>query len=178
MTNQGGPADMFLPDDGSDAPIDTTPQYLAMLRRVSGRAPTHDVEWDAFHARLNERAELSLARLRASSAIARASDARVRAPHRGPSWLEYATRPSRVWRPIAAAAAIAIAAGIHALGSDATPLGAIDTSSVATAEIMDARGAFESAVRSGTSPGTIATYLVPASVDGTRSALSDSSTGR
>src|SRR5690349_627610 len=38
--------------------------YDTMLRVVSGSVPEHAVSWDAFHARLTVRAELSLARLR------------------------------------------------------------------------------------------------------------------
>jgi hypothetical protein len=38
--------------------------YDTMLRVVSGSVPEQAVNWDAFHARLSARAELSLARLR------------------------------------------------------------------------------------------------------------------
>ena len=167
---------MFLPDDGSDTPVDATPEYLAMLRRVSERAPTRDVDWDAFHARLNGRAELPLARLRAAGG--RRAGARTRVSQRASSWLDYATVPSRLWRPIAAAATIAIVAGIHAVSSDISPLDSVDTISLATADIAGAQGAFESAVTGGASSGTIASYLVPAAAEGTRSATTDSSTGK
>lgn len=167
---------MFLPDDDPDARDDAAPEYLAMLRRVTERVPTHGVDWDAFHARLNERAELSLARLRGP--LTRDPGARERVVQRTPSWVDYATMPSRLWRPIAAAAAIAIMAGVHALSSDISPLGAIDTISVATSDVAGAQGAFESAVTGRASSGTIASYLVPSTDEGTRSATSDSSTGK
>jgi hypothetical protein len=167
---------MLLPDDGPDAPVDATPEYLAMLRRVAGRTPMRDVDWDAFHAHLNERAELPLARLRGMGV--RRAGMRPRVAQRAPSWLDYATMPSRLWRPIAAAAAIAIVAGVHALSSDVSTLDSIDTISLATSDVAGARGAFESAVTGGASSGTIASYLVPTAVERARSATSDSSTGK
>lgn len=176
MNDHRGPADMSEPGDGADVPVDATPEYLDVLRQASGRVPTRDVDWGAFHARLNERAVLPLARLRASSA--RGAEARPRGSQRAVSWLEYAALPSRLWRPIAAAATIAIIAGIHALSSDVSPLETLDTIGVATSDIMGARGAFESAVTAGTSSGSIASYLVPSETEGARSATSDSSTGQ
>ena len=68
MTDDREHADMNLPDDATDVPVDATPEYLAMLRQLSGPVPTGDVDWDDFHARLNARAEIALVRLRTSSA--------------------------------------------------------------------------------------------------------------
>jgi hypothetical protein len=167
---------MYLPDDGEDANAGATPEYLAMLRRVTGRVPTHGVDWDAFHARLNDRAELPLARLRGIGA--RREGARQRVAQLSPSWLDYATMPSRRWRPIAAAAAIALVASVHALRSDISPLDSIDTIGLATSDVAGAQGAFESAVTGRTSSGNIASYLVPSAAEGTRSATSDSSPGK
>lgn len=170
-------ADMSVPDD-DETPIAATPEYLRMLREVAGPVPTRDVDWDAFHARLNARAELPLARLRKPTAGRAAPRDGSRSRLRAPSWWEYASLPSHVWRPIAAAAAIAVAAGVHAWNSDMAPLDATEVVSMATAEFGDARGAFESAVIAGTSSGSVASYLVPASAEASRAASSDSSAGK
>jgi anti-sigma-K factor RskA len=169
-------ADMSVPDD--ESPTAATPEYLGALREVAGRVPTRDVDWNEFHARLNARAELPLARLRKTDAARPPVQDRSRSRHRAPAWWEYASLPSHVWRPIAAAAAIAVAAGVHALRNDVDNAGAIDVVSLATSEFASAQGAFESAVTSGTSSGTVASYLVPASSEVTTAAGSDSSSGK
>jgi hypothetical protein len=178
MTTDGEDADMTLPDDRNDVPVEATPEYLAMLRRVSGRAPTADVDWEAFHERLNARAELALVRLRTANARNSGARARSQGKRRAASWWEYTARPSRVWRPIAAAAAIAVAAGIHAWRSDMVAIDGSDVTSVAMSDLAGAQGAFESAVTGGTSSGSIASYLVPASRDAVSAAGSDSSTAK
>jgi hypothetical protein len=165
-------ADMSVPDDESLTAA--TPEYLGALREVAGRVPTRDVDWNEFHARLNARAELPLARLRKPDAARPAVQDRSRSRHRAPAWWEYASLPSHIWRPIAAAAAIAVAAGVHALRNDIADAGAID----AVGDFASAQGAFESAVTSGTSSGTVASYLVPASSEMTTATSSDSSSGK
>ncbi len=170
-------ADMSVPDDG-ESPVAATPEYLAMLREVSGRVPTRDVDWEAFHARLNARAELPLARLRKPDAGRAAPRDRSRSRLRAPSWWEYASLPSRAWRPIAAAAAIAVAAGVHALRNDVTEASAIDVVSLATSDFASAQGAFESAVTAGTPSGTVASYLVPSSAEVRPATSDDSSSGK
>jgi hypothetical protein len=170
-------ADMNAPDD--ETPVAATPEYLAMLRAVSGRAPTGDVDWAAFHARLNAHAELPLARLAHSGTTGGVRRATAPSRRRATTWWEYASLPSRVWRPVAAAAAIAIVASIHALRNDITEAGATDVVTLAAGEAQTARGAFEAAVTSGTSSGTIASYLVPSAVEATSpGVISDSSTGQ
>jgi hypothetical protein len=166
-------ADMSVPDD-DQSPTAATPEYMGALREVAGRVPTADVDWKAFHARLNARAELPLARLRKPDAARPTVQDRSRSRHRAPAWWEYASLPSHVWRPIAAAAAIAVAAGVHALRNDVADAGAID----AVSDFASAQGAFESAVTSGTSSGTVASYLVPASSEVTTATGSDSSSGK
>jgi hypothetical protein len=178
MKSDRGPADMNVPDDGVDLPIAATPEYLAMLSQVSGHVPTDDVDWDEFHTRLNARAELALVRLRTSNARNHVAHSRRRAQRPAPSWWEYVALPSHVWRPIAAAAAIAVAASVHALSSDGLQVESIEVASLAGSDITGARGAFESAVTGGTSSGTITSYLVPSSDETARSASSDSSTGK
>ena len=170
-------ADMNVPDD-DETPTTATPEYLRMLREASGPVPTRDVDWDAFHARLNARAELPLARLRKPDAARAAARDRSRSRIRALSWWEYASLPSQVWRPIAAAAAIAVAAGIHALRNDVADTGAIDVASLASSEFASAQGAFESAVTAGTPSGTVASYLVPSSAEVTPATSNDSSSGK
>jgi hypothetical protein len=170
-------ADMNVPDD-DEAPTAATPEYLAMLREVSGPVPTRTVDWGAFHARLNARAELPLARLRKPGAGRRSQRDDARSRLRAPSWWEYASLPSHVWRPIAAAAAIAVAAGVHALRNDVADTGAIDVVSLASSDFGNAQGAFESAVTAGTSSGTVASYLVPSSAEVTPATSNDSSSGK
>ena len=170
-------ADMSVPDDDESLTA-ATPEYLDVLREVAGRVPTRDVDWNAFHARLNARAELPLARLRKPDAVRQPLRDRPRSRNRAPAWWEYASLPAHIWRPIAAAAAIAVAASVHALRNDITDASAIDVASLATSEYASAQGAFESAVTSGTSSGTVASYLVPASSDVTPAAGSDSSSGK
>lgn len=170
-------ADMNAPDD--ESPVAATPEYLAMLRAVSGRAPLGDVDWAAFHARLNANAELPLARLAQPGSIGVSRRATVPSRRRATTWWEYASLPTRVWRPVAAAAAIAIVASIHALRSDITETGVTDVMNLAAGEVQTARGAFEEAVTSGTSSGTVASYLVPSSAERTSAGeSSDSSTGQ
>lgn len=181
MTDDRGPADMSFPNDADDAdgaPVDASPEYLAMLRRVAGPVPTSEVDWVGFHARLNARAELALARLRPPVARGGVVRARAGAPRRAASWWEYAALPGHVWRPIAAAAGIAIAAGVHALSSDSLEVDASGMVSMATSDIASAQGAFESAVTGGESSGTIATYLVPSSAEAARAASGDTSTAK
>jgi hypothetical protein len=171
-------ADMSVPDD--ESPTTATPEYLGALREVAGRVPTSDVDWNEFHSRLTARAELPLARLRKPDAARPTVQERSRSRHRAPAWWEYASLPSHVWRPIAAAAAIAVAAGVHALRNDVADAGegTIDVVSLATSDFASAQGAFESAVTSGTSSGTVASYLVPASSEMTTATSSDSSSGK
>lgn len=170
-------ADMSVPDN-DDSPAAATPEYLGALREVVGRVPTRDVDWNEFHARLNARAELPLARLRKPDAASQTVRDRPRSRYRAPAWWEYVSLPSHVWRPIAAAAAIAVAAGVHALRNDVADAGAIDVVSLATSDFASAQGAFESAVTSGTSSGTVASYLVPASSEVTTATGTDSSLGK
>src|SRR4051812_38053682 len=54
---------------------DAAMRYTTALREASGRVPEHHVDWDAFHARLSARAELTLARLRYPHLAHRAPDA-------------------------------------------------------------------------------------------------------
>jgi hypothetical protein len=170
-------ADMSVPDDDA-TPTTATPEYLRMLRELSGPVPTRDVDWGAFHARLNARAELPLARLRKPDAGRPAARDGSRSRLRAPSWWEYVSLPAHVWRPIAAAAAIAVAAGIHALRNDVIDTGAIEVTSLASSDLASAQGAFESAVTAGTSSGTVASYLVPSSAEVTPATSNDSSSGK
>lgn len=178
MTDDREHADMNLPDDATGVPVDATPEYLAMLRQVAGPVPTGDVDWDDFHARLNARAALALVRLRTSSARDGALRGQPRAARRAQAWWEYVAVPSRVWRAVAAAASIAIAASAHMLSSDSLQSDTSDAITFAMSDIAGARGAFESAVTAGTPSGSIASYLVPTSADRTQRESSDSSTER
>lgn len=155
--------DRPLPDAAGERVL----AYLDALFRASGPVPFDDVDWPAFHARLIERAELSLARLRHPHVSQSAAGRRI--PHTAPgavplAWWEHAARWSRHVVAGAVAASVALIMVIRA-----SPKEAADTmvaSAATTSKPWDrTRAAFDSvAIGHGTAL-TIDSVLLPSAAD-------------
>jgi hypothetical protein len=141
--------------------------YMDALFRASGPVPFDDVDWQAFHARLGERAELSLARRRHPHVAP--TDADIRIAYTGPAtvplaWWEHAARWSRPIVAGAVAAGVALIMVIRASPREAAD--AMVASAATTSRPWDrTRAAFDSvAIGHGTAL-TIDSALLPSAAD-------------
>lgn len=150
-----------LPDPAQD-----DARYHAVLVAARGRVPDEHVDWDAFHARLRERAELPLARLRYPHLGVRpthAPSARPAERARPIPWWEYAARWSRLIIGSSIAAGIALVAVVRSSPKELSE--PVIASTVASDDATDSRRAvFESAAVGGTAAWTIDS-LVPSTAD-------------
>jgi hypothetical protein len=160
------PAEGDRSPGGQGLPGET--DYWSLLREAVDPASTEQVDWEAFHARINARATLALAALRRRSGAA-ATAAPPRRRTLGETWWECAAGWGHAALPTAVAAGIALVAVIHFspegvgpadVASDSRP-----PSIVADAGSWSVRTAFESAVIGGNRPRTVVALLVPMPVD-------------
>jgi hypothetical protein len=147
-------------------PADDDARYHAALLAARGRVPSEHVDWDAFHARLRERAELPLARLR----YPHLGTGPTHIPSDGPgerarqiAWWEYAARWSRLIIGSSIAAGIALVAVVRSSPKD-LPEPVIASTSVSDDATDSRRAVFESAAVGGTAAWTI-DALVPSTAD-------------
>jgi len=138
------------------------PRYRSALIEASGRLP--DVDWDAFHARLAARAELSLARLRyphvGAHTSARPLPARYIPFTTTRAWWEYAARWSRLTITASAAAGIVLVAVVRMYPKEVPET--VVATTVATADQLErTRAAFESAATGRNSAWTMESALLP-----------------
>jgi hypothetical protein len=149
-----------------DRANESAPDHVSALVDASGRLP--EVDWDAFHARLAARAELSLARLRYPHVGAQTS-ARPLSPRLLPlpttlPWWEHAARWSRLTITASVAAGIALVAVVR-MSPKEVPETVVATS-VATADQLEkTRAAFESAAIGRNSAWTVESALMPNAAD-------------
>jgi len=148
-------------------PAEDDAPYHAALVAARGRVPYERVDWDAFHARLREGAELPLARLRYPHLSVRSSHtASPRPPqHARPiAWWEYAARWSRLIIGSSIAAGIALVAVVRNSPKElAEP---VIASTGASDDAIDSRRAvFEAAAVGGTAAWTVDSALVPNTAD-------------
>ena len=152
-------------DDASDSV-----ELETVLRTVSGTVPDH-IDWDAFHARLNARAELSLARLRRPRPIFATVTPRVHefpcraAPSRDPAWWQHTARWSRVVVPGALAASIALLVVIRAMPKETHLTSEANGIASAALDGDRSRAAFDSAVVGHASPSLVAATFLPSAAD-------------
>jgi hypothetical protein len=143
---------------------------VSLLREVSGRVPDESVDWDAFHARLSTRAELSLARLRHPQPAVSLTTTRVHVfprrmrPQRPPTWWQHAARWSPAVVTGALAASVVLVVAIRTMPKESTsPSSGVV---VTTAGDVDrSRAEFESVVVGHTSASTIASTLLPSAAE-------------
>ena len=153
-------------DDASDSAA-----YDTMLRVVSGSVPDNAVNWDAFHARLSARAELSLARLRHRRPTLTAVATRVHEfPRRAPTspqaaWWQHTARWSRVVVPGALAASVALLVAIRTMPKEAHLTTAPKVIASATLDRERSRAAFDSAVVGHASASLVAAPFLPSAAD-------------
>jgi hypothetical protein len=148
-----------------DPSSDAAARYAAALRDAGGGVPEHAIDWAAFHARLDERAELALARLRYPH-LAHASPEPAeyaRQPERlSLAWWEYAARWSRSIVPASIAAGIVLVMVVRASPKETPNTVAATTIAAAT----DApRAAFESMVIGRGSASSASAALLPTAAD-------------
>jgi hypothetical protein len=141
--------------------------YASALARASGHVPTDDVEWETFHTRLADRAELSLARLRyprlARAHAGRGVELPIR-PAAALAWWEHAARWSRLTVTGSIAAGVALVMIVRASPKESAD--AIVVSAVTAADPSDrTRAAFDSAVIGRSSAWTIDSALLPSAAD-------------
>jgi hypothetical protein len=141
--------------------------YASALARASGHVPTDDVEWETFHTRLADRAELSLARLRYPHLARVRAGRRVElpvTPAAAHAWWEHAARWSRLTVTGSIAAGVALVMVVRASPKESPDT--IVVSAVTAAEPSDrTRAAFDSAVIGRTSAWTIDSALLPSAAD-------------
>lgn len=144
------------------------PGYSRALADASGRVPYECVDWDAFHARLAARAELSLARLRhphlAPLPLVPATTTREKAVPATLAWWQYAAR----WSPLIVSASVA--AGIALImvvrASPKESVDAVVASASPYVEQMDGtRAVFESAALGRGTRWTIESALLPSTAE-------------
>jgi len=147
-------------------PPDDEALYRAVLAATRGRVPDEHVDWDAFHARLRERAELPLARLRHPRLGVRPThvpSARPAERTKSIAWWEYTARWSRLIIASSIAAGIALVAVVRSSPKELSE--PVIASTGAGDDAMDSRRAvFESAAVGGTAVWTIDS-LVPSTAD-------------
>ena len=141
--------------------------YMDALFRASGPVPFDDVDWQAFHASLVERAELALARLRHPHVAPTDAEIRIAYTSHAPlplAWWEHAARWSRHVVAGASAASVALIMVIRASPKDTAD--AMVASAATPSRPWDrTRAAFDSvAIGHGTAL-TIDSALLPSAAD-------------
>ena len=153
-----------------DSASHVSARYRSALREAAGRVPEHQIDWDAFHARLGARTELALARLRHPQltlpSLALADDDRWVGPS-ALAWWEHAARWSRPIVTASVAAGIALTRIVRASPKDTSDGVVAATVVVATtAASSDApRAAFESAVIGHSPSSSMSAALLPTATD-------------
>jgi len=139
--------------------------YVTALRRVSGGIPFDDVDWAAFHERLAERAELSLARLRYPLIGQSPTECGASAATPLPvalAWWEHAARWSRLTVTGAVAASAALVMVVRATPKETAD--SIVASAMPASQAPDrSRAAFDSVAVGRSTAWTIESALPSAS---------------
>jgi hypothetical protein len=147
-------------------PADDDALYRAALVAARGRVPDEHVDWDAFHSRLRESAELPLARLRYPHRGVRPTHTASAGPAERAkpiAWWEYTARWSRLIIGSSIAAGIALAAVVRSSPKELSE--PVIASTGAGDDATDSRRAvFEAAAVGGTAAWTIDS-LVPSTAD-------------
>ena len=151
-----------------DADGKRTRSYASALLRASGRVPDDLVDWDAFHARLAARAELSLARLRHPQVAARVSVLRglPGSPGRRGTipWWEHAARWSRLVVAGSIAAGIGLIMVVRASPKEA-PDTVIASAAPNSEQTERQRAAFESVALGRGTSWSIESALLPSAAE-------------
>lgn len=138
---------------------DVTPEFREALRAAVEDSVAHDVDWSAFHARLNAGPVASvLAGLRR-----RASGGYCATAAAGAAWWDYAARSALTAVPIGLAAALLLFVYLRSgfgAADDAMPT--VATVALAPGGADSARAAFESVLTGDAAPGAVMSTLIPA----------------
>ena len=144
---------------------DAAARFATALRNASGRVPDHDVDWDAFHARLRTRAELALARLRHPQVVSLSSPRAQQAWQADSAplaWWEHAARWGRTIVPASVAAGIALIMVVRASPKE-TPDTLVATTIASATD--GPRAAFESVVVGHGPTSALSAALLPTAAD-------------
>jgi hypothetical protein len=142
-------------------------RYRAALRIAGRLVPDDSVDWEVFHIRLAERAELSLARLRYPHLAAASERERStrELPLHAPRWWEHAARWSRLTVSASVAAGIALTVVVRMSPKETTDTAAVAMLATNTDQADATRAAFESAVVGRPGTWTIDSALMPSATD-------------
>ena len=151
-----------------DADSKRARSYASALLQVSGRVPENVVNWDAFHARLAARAEISLARLRYPQVAAHRSGRPRRAGsldhRRTVPWWEHAARWSRLVVAGSIAAGIGLIMVVRASPKE-VPDTVIASAAPNSEQTERQRAAFESVALGRGTTWSIESVLLPSAAD-------------
>lgn len=141
---------------------EVTGEFREALRDAVEDLVSRDVNWNAFHTRLNGGpVALVLASLRR-----RASDGYRATAAAGAAWWDYAARSAFTAVPLGLAAALLLFAYLRssvANADDSMPT--VATVALATGGADSARAAFESVLTGDAAPGAVMATLIPAPVE-------------